>query len=188
MRFSCSEIVHRKNENTWLQVWSQSPERAHQCKRKPASIITMVGGNQLHWPPHPGAQEKPADQINGGPNVLIHAAFTAKYGPRKGLSAKPCARVLERASSRNWRSNHELANFESLSVVGDSFEFRELDELVLTEREQNMALSDFSSPGCVCSLMKCVCPDIVKSAAVSKTARRLDRNSFSTGLSRAIHA
>ena len=21
MRFSCSEIVHRKNENTWLQVW-----------------------------------------------------------------------------------------------------------------------------------------------------------------------
>ena len=38
MRFSCSEIVQRKNENTWLLVWPHPLEREHLRKRESASI------------------------------------------------------------------------------------------------------------------------------------------------------
>ena len=46
MRFSCSEIVHRKNENTWLLVWPHPLEREHLRKRESASIITMLAGSK----------------------------------------------------------------------------------------------------------------------------------------------
>jgi hypothetical protein len=80
MGVSCSEIVHRKNENTWLLVWPHPLEREHLRKRKPASIITMVAGSINSAATASWRANKPGDQIDGGLDVFIHAAVTARHG------------------------------------------------------------------------------------------------------------